>query len=250
MRILLLCEDSGKDAHQTLKALVANMLRLIDKHHRPECVQFEPDEAALERTACAILRANRWKSRKHRRERVALVRELATRMIQEPAGMVLFHVDGDCVWSRRHTSENRAAFARDIADPMRKLIWQQKPDWDPSQIDHCMKRLVLLMPHYSIEAWTYQNTVKGKELCRTQYGGRDRNRFAAWEKNRALLDEVKQLKDTVCLGGKHNRELAASKFPYEEAHGAETSYAAAVEDLKQCDELRRALGAGVWTSET
>jgi hypothetical protein len=241
MRILLLSEDASKDARPTLEALVKKMLRLVDEQCRTNALRFEPPEEAT----AVITRANLWKSAKpaDHQKTVALCRMLATKLAEQPAGFVLFHIDGDRRWSERAKSENCAKFDRLIRARVRDVLVHEKPDWTAAELDRCMARLVLLVPFYSIEAWTYQNTQRARTLCREHHGGRDVDRFEAWERDRAALDEVEQPKHATCLADRHNRDLAENAFPHREACAAGTSLAAAVEALSACTDLRDALHA-------
>lgn len=265
MRILLLSEDASKDARPTLEALVKKMMRLVDEQCRTDRLRFEPPEEAV----AAVARANRWKSTApaDRQKTVALCRNLATQLAEQPLGFVLFHIDGDRCWSEREQSENTAKFDELIRARVREvlvyekqarrdsrprgrrgaggrdaLVHEEQP-WSDAEIDRCMERLVVLVPFYSIEAWTYQNTQRARALCREHHGGRDVECFDAWERDRTALDEVEQPKRETCLADRHNRDLAESAFPHEQVHAAGTSFRAAVEALRACQDLRDALRA-------
>lgn len=108
-----------------------------------------------------------------------------------------------------------------------------------------MARLCLLVPYYSIEAWVFQNTKHAIRLCQEHYKGEDVERFREWQGRRELIDEVEQVKEVVCLKGKHNRELAGNAFPARDAYQARTSFAAAVDALGDCPGLRQDL-ARTW----
>lgn len=239
LSILILSEDGGKHAHKTVVALAKRMLRVVDEHcqiHDERAFEPPEDEAAL------IARGNRWKSTnpRDRQKVVSLVRSIATKLAEE-AGMVMFHVDGDRPWSQRYTSENRQKLDDIILTRVRALLAGKHREWSIEDIDRRMQRLFILMPFYSIEAWLYQNTSHAIRICQEQYGGRHVERFQEWQANRALLDEVEQIKDAICLGDKHNLELASSAFPHEVVFLAGTSFAAAVDALCACHELRAAL---------
>jgi hypothetical protein len=106
-----------------------------------------------------------------------------------------------------------------------------------------MSRLKQVVPFYSIEAWLFQNTQEAIRLCQEHHGGRDAARFQQWEQDRAALDEVLKPKAEVCLGAKHNLELASNGFPAREARAAGKSFAAIIQALCQdaelCEALRR-----------
>jgi hypothetical protein len=241
MRILLLSEDAGKDARPTLEALVKKMMRLVDEQCRTNVLRFEPPGEAV----TVIARANLWKSTAatHRQDIVAMCRALTTKLAEQPPGFVLFHLDGDRRWSERARSENPAKFRDIIARKVRDLLAAKHRGWTDAEIDRCMARLILLVPFYSIEAWTYQNTRRARALCHAHHGGRDVDRFDAWERDRSSLDEIEKPKQATCLADKHNRDLAENAFPHVDAHAAGASFQAAVEKLRDCQDLRDALHA-------
>lgn len=242
LRILVFTEDSGKYAHATVVALVEKMLRLVDKHYQRGRLSFEPPEEA----DALVARANFWRSTspEHFRQRVSLVRSIATKVAEE-TGFVFFHIDGDCPWSQRETSQTRRQFEEHIVDKVRNLLSAKRPDWTPEEIERRTARLCVLVPFYSIEAWVYQNTEHAIALCRKHYRGKDVERFEEWQAYRERIDEVTQVKEAVCIKSKHNLELARNAFPYREACGAGTSLAAAVETLRSCPDLHAAL-ARTW----
>lgn len=104
-----------------------------------------------------------------------------------------------------------------------------------------MKRLRLLVPFYSIEAWVYQNTREARHLCEEEGCKQCHVKIAEWEKNRASLDDVTHPKGELCFQDKYNAHLAASGFPAREVFEAEASFTRAVEGLLECDELTTAL---------
>jgi len=98
------------------------------------------------------------------------------------------------------------------------------------------------MPYYTIEAWLYQNTDVAIRLCQEKYQGQDVQKFLHWQSNRVQLDEeVEELH--VCLGKKHNLELASSGYPARAVYEAKGSFYAAVEALGACSDLRAALAS-------
>jgi len=104
-----------------------------------------------------------------------------------------------------------------------------------------MKRLMLIIPYYSIESWLFQNTDVAIRLCREKHSGKDVDVFEGWAANRAKLDEEIKPKEMVCLRAKHNRELATTGFPFDLAHELKKSLKAAVDELSNSHDLRQAL---------
>ncbi len=239
LSILVLTEDGGADASEVIEILSRRMLRYLDEYTQTHRIAFEPASDSA-RAAC---RANLWKSARHRRQQVDLVQTIATKLAEDrPSGFVFFHVDGDTVWSRRATSENRDTFQSLIRDRVGQILRESK-SYDEGELDDRIARLVLLMPFYSIESWLYQNTKQAIELCHKHYGGRDVARFTEWATDRRALDEVHQPKDAVCLGGQCNQQLAKASYPMAEVVQAGTSLHAVVEALLACTALLDALQA-------
>jgi hypothetical protein len=239
--ILVLTEDSGKHAHDTIAALCKKMLQLVEPGCQTQRIAFEPAKENARR----VVNANQWKSGKKHRDRVALVQTIATK-IGEQNGFVFFHVDGDCVWSKRESSENFEKFESLIIRSVRALLLdrdvRRKPQVPPD-VESQLARLRLIMPFYSVEAWLYQNIDVAIALCHAHHGGKDADRFARWREHRHELDELERPKDELCLQDRHNKELAERAYPAPAVYEAGRSFATAVESLRACDALCQALRA-------
>ena len=164
--------------------------------------------------------------------------------MDNPPSIVLFHIDGDAVWSKRHTSNNAAHFE----NKTRLLVQQhvraglEKKGKVHEEADR-LARLLPLVPFRSIESWLLQNTVEGRRLCQANGCGWHGTLFNDWEADRTLLDEIFDIKGATCLRDKHNLELAGAGYPTESVYAAGRSFSAAVECLRGCGALREALAA-------
>lgn len=257
--ILVLTEDSGKHAHDTMVALCKKMLQLVEPACQTQRIEFEPAREG----ARHVVNANRWKSGKKHRELVDLVKTIATK-IGERDGFVFFHVDGDCAWTRRgatdfvetleklktlerlETIETLEKFKTLIVRPLRDLLLTSGVRGQPMSahgVDSLLARLRLVVPFYSMEAWLYQNIDVAIALCREHHGGKDADRFARWKERRHELDELEQPKQQICLHDKHNKELAETAYPARVVYDVGASFAATVDSLRACDPLRLALRA-------
>ncbi len=253
LSVLLLTEDSGTDAFATLQKLARELLKQVDEYvqTQPEKIAFEPLRS---KEALQALHGNIWKSDKKRDHgrQVELVRTIATQLLLEN-GWAFFHFDGDRSWADRGSSENVAKFRARVWERVRLLI-QMKLDEQEKQAGRVpvakalearatqrMSRLKQVVPFYSIEAWLFQNTQEAIRLCELHYEGLDVERFQQWMLDRGSLDEVVKPKAVVCLGSKHNLELASQGFPTREARAAGKSFDAVVQELVQDAELREAL---------
>lgn len=230
--ILLLTEDSGADAHDTHEALLRALLRDLGPGHDPRRIHVEPADAAQK----SAMRGNAWDStrKEDHPRRVALVRSIATRICQSSQSFVVFHYDGDRAWADEANCPRRAVFGRLIRTAVSQLIPTR---YDSTARARAMSRLIELVPFYSVEAWLYQNTHTATRICRTTCGGRDVERFEAWAKDRAILDEVSKPKEETVLGDKHNRELATDGFPTKAVLAVGKSFSAARQSLVACDDL-------------
>lgn len=239
--ILVLTEDSGKHAHDTIAALCKKMLQLVEPACQTQRIAFEPAKEDARR----VVHANQWKSGMKHRDYVTLLQTIATKL-GEQSGFVFFHVDGDCVWSERGSSENLEKFEslliRKVEEALLDGGARKKPRSRP-EVEGLLARLRLIMPFYSVEAWLYQNIEVAIALCHAHHGGKDADRFARWKERRHELDELERPKDTLCLQDRHNKELAERAYPAPAVYEAGASFAAAVDSLRACDALCQALRA-------
>ncbi|WNG21594.1 hypothetical protein [Cystobacter fuscus] len=245
LSVMVLTEDSGADAYDTVRALVKEMLKLLVPAVQTHRIDFKP---LADENARRAMHANLWKSNNplDERNRRQLIRGIITELLK-PHGFVLYHIDGDEPWSRHESSENVREFLTRVRSPIEAGVRSQLP----AEVETRMKRLRLLVPFYSIEAWLYQHTREARQLCAEEGCGRCHSRLADWEKDRASLDEVTQPKETtLCLKDKHNARLASSGFPARDVYEAEASFTGAVDGLLECDELTAALERTCTTSGT
>ncbi|ATB44272.1 hypothetical protein CYFUS_009759 [Cystobacter fuscus] len=245
LSVMVLTEDSGAGAYDTVRALVKEMFKLLVPAVWTHRIDFKPLEDESARRA---MHANLWKSNNplDERNRRLLIRSIITELLK-PHGFVLYHIDGDKPWSRHESSENVREFLTRMRSPIEAGVRSQLP----AEVETRMKRLRLLVPFYSIEAWLYQHTREAWQLCAEEGCGRCHTQLGDWEKNRASLDEVTQPKETtLCLKDKHNARLASSGFPARQVYEAEASFTGAVDGLLECDELTAALERTCATSFT
>lgn len=234
VRVLLLTEDSGSEAHATLEAILRKLLQHVVQHDSRK-VAVEAPHASLTKAA----HANKWKSRSGADEPAirALVRAIATRL-EQARSFVVFHVDGDCTWNARASSENRRAFEHIVRQRVRALLQAKK-----GSSEH-IARLFVLHPHYSIEAWLYQNDREAlRILAEPPCSHGCRAKVEAWKADRALLDEIERPKDTTpCLRDRHNLTLTRG-LPIDDVLSTEKSLHEAREHLAANAELCAALEA-------
>jgi hypothetical protein len=237
LSVMVLTEDSGDDAYATVHALAKEALKLLVPGVHTHRIDFKPLDDANARRA---MHANLWKSTNRLDEPNIrlLIRSIANELLKE-AGFVLYHLDGDRPWSDRESSENVREFNRRIREPLKAALnaGLQKQRLPSSAVDERMKRLRMLVPFYSIEAWLYQNTREATHLCATEGCGTCQPKLDTWAQERSSLDEEHQPKEALCLRDKHNARLATSGYPAGEVYEAGASFASAVDSLLECTEL-------------
>jgi len=242
----VLTEDASGQAFGTVSAFVRHLLLLADPRTQTQCLELEPTEHEHIR---ATTIANRWKSSSasDRQSVVELLRMIAGKVV-EPGGYVFFHFDGDAPWSARDASANIKAFDRIIKEGVRSTLqmrlstrYGNRTLEMEAAVADALGRLIPIVPFYSIEAWCYQNTRIGKEVCLALHSGGHDATFEQWEQDRTQLDEVTQIKNTSCLGSEHNHRLASEHFPAREVHLVGKSFAYCVKDLASRPALLSAL---------
>lgn len=234
---MVLTEDSSKGAYPTVHALTKEMLKQLVPNVQTDRIEFTPLEDESARLA---MHANRWDStdqlyETHRRR---LASSIANELLK-PNSFVLYHIDGDCRWSERQNSEKVKKFHGNMMPRISEALAHglQRKNRSENERIVLLNRIRLLVPFYSVEAWTYQNTNEAKRLCGEEGCGRCDEKLAKWEQQRALIDEELQPKKSLCIGNKHNKTLATSHFPTKEAYDANTSLAQAIMDLLECGDL-------------
>lgn len=257
LSIVILTEDSGEDGRATVEALVRRMLHLVTPGYGEHRIDFIPREPREEEA----MRGNVWKTDgkdpQEYERRVRLLRYIARRLSQRNT-FVLFHIDGDRIWSERHTSENVAKFERLIRSALPQVFDRGRANssrtnagaqvnLDPLpalQLEH----LILLCPFWSIEAWLYQNLRTAIEICRREHKEAHVTELEAWEKQRGELDELPAPEEALCLGKAFNLELAMSAFPASKVNDVKKSFTESVDRLRNCEALVHALeGTRSWT---
>jgi hypothetical protein len=238
---MVLPEDSGGGAYDTVRALAKEMLKLLVPGVQTDRIGFKPRESDDARQG---VKGSYWKSADalDQPSLRLLIRTIATELLK-PDGFVLFHIDGDRPWAERASSENEYKFDKRIVQPVQAALEQAlaKPQSPGGTPEERIKRLRLLMPFYSIEAWLYQNTREAIRLCLEEGCKQCRPKLEAWEKSRASLDEIPQPKKALCLRDRYNKHLASSGFPADDVYAAGASFAQAVMGLLECEELSAAL---------
>jgi hypothetical protein len=234
LRILVLTEDGSRGAQTTIEALLRKTFELLVPGTGTHKIRFEPQSERERR----VMVGNGWKDRKHR-ELVDLVRSIATKLLEDEGGVpgfVVFHFDGDRPWSKRAAAENPALFEQRVAEPVHMLVRDTLARLErEAELPRRLRRLVRLVPFYSIEAWLFQDLDQLRRHC---CGAPEHVALLdAWLARRSSIDEVDRPKEALaCVGSSHN-------FSAEKVMKAGASYEAAVTAMLEAEDLLAALKA-------
>jgi hypothetical protein len=239
--LLVITEDSGADGHATILAVVKRMLRLVVPDYQTHLLGFEPKDPQAQ----AALQGTGWKNKskdpKAQFDRTMALRTIATKLGRKD-GFVLFHIDGDRTWSERKSSENVELFKERVIEIVRTILIHLLP-CSVQDAELKLRRLLPVIPFYSIESWLFQHTDVAIGLLSDRYHGRDVAKFELWASDRTALDDVKKPKEEVCFSDVHNLDCAGPGYPAQAVFDADSSYAACVRSLQACTELRVLLDA-------
>ncbi len=170
-----------------------------------------------------ILHANRWRQRQKKEpidEHFRLLLRGIAAQIARSNGFCTFHYDGDSTWANRSGSVVAQQFEEYIIGPLSKHLrgWieNSRTGKTPAEIEmavaRMMSRLLPVVPHYSIESWLFQHTELLAEKCHCRDAKCSEIR-QTWCNDRALLDEIVQVKECVCVRDTANATLAEAMTP-------------------------------------
>ena len=229
--VALASEDSSKTSHEVLGVLVSALFKRVEPAMDTSGVEFSPP-------CFDALTPTKWRTRKLRDALLRFARAVVTNLLTDERAFVVVHADGDTRWSERSQSTTHDDFTTYVLSKIRSVLRQKV---EAAQAEDVLERLFLLVPFYSVESWTYQNTAQALHVCDERGWDDERARFEEWEQDRAALDEVLKPKALSRLGSKYNLRLAATQYPAEAVEEAQTSFHAAVEQLRACAPLCAAL---------
>jgi hypothetical protein len=237
---LVLSEDSAPDAVPTLVALLKRAFCLLVPEIRSSIdrnLRFEPPEDRLRKA----LSGNAWKSKQpgSQHAKVDLVRTIATQLKRDDAAFVVFHFDGDTTYANRSASENAAKFETEIKARVFELLRGsfQGVTTSDDQAHALLTKLIVVVPFYCIESWTYYNTTVLRRLAKSG----DLAQIAQWEATPGSVEECERPWSLIAIAKNGNVELAGNKFPIQRAVAAGKSLADAVNAMAENAQLAAAL---------
>jgi len=244
LSVLVLTEDSGKDAHGTVKAILKQVFKFLEPDCQTQRILFEEAEPGIQR----FMHGNAWKGvlsqgKSHRwgdnRRLANFHQALGGYLCTDPRSVVIVHIDGDRPWSKRKTSENLQKFHSLIKEPIDALLQLHAPGSTPDA-------LILLCPFYSIEAWLYQNLTELPAIAAT-LSAPNRDRLLAliqeWEEDPTRIEQIENPKVVCPLKAEHNLRLAIKSWPAAQIYERNQSFAESVERMRASKTLLEGLTA-------
>jgi hypothetical protein len=236
LSVLVLTEDTGDDAHATVRALVEKVLFLLEPGLDRQQLRFD---RATER-ARAGMGFNCYKSAGQRDhgKKADLALAIARYLRVEGRDAVVFvHIDADGPWSTRdqtHLCDNARRFTKEIVHRVAGFL---AADARRTQRDetHRLQQIALLVPFWTLESWLFQNTREGlahlpgipaNTAARPQH-------FELWQQRPAPARRARAARrTTVRFGAKYNLRLASEGFPAGRLYQLGLSFTAAVEGAR------------------
>lgn len=251
VRVFTLSEDGSVATPKVQERLVRLLLGHLDPDADLSGVRVEELAPSLR----DAMTGTQWKrQRPVPNALLELHREIATRATQDRT-FVTVHVDGDRPWSERKSGENERTLRGVFLEHLRRTLEQAFPkdtntkaEERAERVERSLRRVLPIVPYYSIEAWLFQNTDELRACCREHPAAAASScleRCDAWSNDRALLDEVRKPKEAVCVGSAANARLAGSlrRDAFNAACAASPSLAATVAEWRARDELTGVLAS-------
>jgi len=201
VRLLVLTEDSAKSASRVVELLFKRLVTATIPG--ANISQLDPRPISPELTR--IMRANNWRSaqKEHRQDIVRLCNAIKV-FIADPSSFVVFHHDADLPWRNRHNRGLREQFQKCVFNTVKMMMEQDRRT--PAFVQEALSRVIHLVPHYSIEAWLYQNIDEARKLGATEPQLND------WQQDRGLLDELEKTPEQLPSLKRSANERLAETF--------------------------------------
>jgi hypothetical protein len=205
LSVLVLTEDTGGDAHDTICAVAKKILLVLEPGLDERRLSFDrADERAR-----AGMGFNCYTSRSPRDydKKVRLAQSIATHLLLADLRTAVFvHIDGDRAWSTRdpeHLCANVKRFNEEVRVRVEALLLRHGQT-------SAIERLALIVPFWSIESWLFHNTAEALRICHEHHPHYESAvpQFAAWSRSPAVLDEQERPKRAVCFHDRYNARLA------------------------------------------
>lgn len=225
-----------------MSALTKKIFLLLVPLAKTHYATFEPAEDRHRRA----LTGNGWKDQQTQAGEAArrqLIRSIAAHLMSRPDASVVFHFDGDTTWTQRSTCVTSAQFERLIRKPLievvRAALLKKGTTTSAAAAEalQVVARLLVMVPFYCIESWTYQNSPIAASLCLCARSSDCRVSMSAWVGAPADLDELERPWEHCCLKKSHNAALAESAYPASAVYELGQSFRAVVDEWRKCSQL-------------
>jgi len=230
LELIILSEDSASTSEETVFRLLLKIFRKLNNNFDENKVFRRPTDEHITNGA---IRGNLWKSTRamDQSKIIDLIKYVSTELSR--GRFVFWHIDGDRVWGNRRASENQQKFDEIILSAIKVKL---------GHLRESVNNFFLIVPFYSIEAWTYQNTIEARSLSKIKYSSKDLDIIESWAKDPKLLDEIEKVAESICLRKHHNLELVTSQhFTLSPHLVAQKSLHATLTLLGSSDKLRKSL---------
>jgi len=240
MNITLYSEDrnDSKNGLRSLKKITNKIILKINPESKTNHVNMLPlDES--EGVNGSVWKCTNSAELGDQKRRKELINHIATELKLNK--YVVFHVDGDTVWSQKNSAEvfeKKELFLRAVKDALTTSYKPKvKTPLSGNEADDTIKNLFFLIPFYSIESWAYANKDKLIEFLPPR-GNMSFDEKLVVDSPIQELDEISQIKDKTSIKDSANYELFNdSGWPRDELYNVQKSFYAVIEEMKQNSNL-------------
>jgi len=235
MNITLYSEDrnDSENGLRSLKKVTNKILRTIHTDSKTNHIKMSPlDES--EGVNGSVWKCTNSAELGDQKRRKELINHIATELKLNK--YVVFHVDGDTVWSQKNSAEvfeKKELFLRAVKNALTTSYKPRvKTPLSGNEADDTIKNLFFLIPFYSIESWAYANKDKLRELLPKKDNMTSDEKHVV-DSPIQDLDEIPQIKDKTSIRDFKNFELFDDhRFPWGELYDVQKSFYTVIEEMK------------------
>jgi hypothetical protein len=246
--IYLIYEDKSKQMIEGWIALAKKIVRLVNPNCRTDLIDFSP--VLNKELKWAAIPSNWMSSNPKDYQKLIQFRRFLANLLLEENSFVFFHFDADCPYHDFYNENKNKNFydkyLNGILPYIQSIIYghlsKQHEMAQSHLIDNLIKKIMTLIPSYSIEAWLYQNFRVIFQIFDRDFSNHsDRKLFENWQKDPGQLDEIIQIKEKTALQDQYNSELATGSFPAQNIYDIGKSFHDSIQRIMDCKEFLLAL---------